>query len=109
MLRFPFVGGPLQVALSRVTLKEEVPMKKVEIYTKGYCPYCRRAKELLQLKGIMFVEYDVTDDPGRAREMKERSGRQTVPEIFIEGELVGGCDDLFELEEKGALDRILGL
>lgn len=84
-------------------------MKKVEIYTKSYCPFCRRAKELLQLKGIDFIEYDITSDPGKEAEMRRRSGRQTVPEIFAGGELIGGCDDLFALEERGELDRRLGL
>lgn len=84
-------------------------MKKVEIYTKSYCPYCKRAKELLRIKGVDFVEYDVTDDAVKEAEMKQRSGRQTVPEIFIGDCLVGGCSDLFDLDEKGELDRLLGL
>jgi glutaredoxin 3 len=83
-------------------------MKTVEIYTKHYCPYCQRAKDLLRLKNVSFIEYDITEDLPRAREMQERSGRTTVPEIFINGELLGGCDDLFTLEEQGLLDRILG-
>lgn len=82
-------------------------MKTVEIYTKNYCPYCRRAKELLRIKGVAFIEYDVTADPLREREMRQRSGRDTVPEIFADGALLGGCDDLFELDENGALDRLL--
>lgn len=82
-------------------------MKTVEIYTKSYCPYCRRAKELLRIKGVAFIEYDVTADPLREREMRQRSGRDTVPEIFADGALLGGCDDLFELDENGALDRLL--
>ena len=84
-------------------------MKKVEIYTKTYCPYCQRAKELLQIKGVPYIEYDVTTDPVREREMRQRSGRETVPEIFVEGALLGGCSELFELDEKGELDRLLGL
>ena len=83
-------------------------MAKVEIYTKSYCPYCHRAKELLQIKGVDFIEYDVTDDPDREREMRERSGRTTVPEIFIDERLIGGCSDLFELDEHGELDPLLG-
>ena len=82
-------------------------MKQVEIYTKGYCPYCRRAKELLRIKGVEFTEYDITADPSREQEMRRRGGRETVPEIFVEGQLLGGCDDLFELDEKGDLDRLL--
>lgn len=84
-------------------------MKQVEIYTKNYCPYCRRAKELLQIKGTSFTEYDVTADPDREQEMRKRAGRETVPEIFVDGRLLGGCDDLFDLDEKGELDRLLGL
>lgn len=84
-------------------------MKKVEIYTKSYCPYCNRAKELLRIKGVEFIEHDVTTDPVKEQEMRRRSGRDTVPEIFVEGSLIGGCDDLFDLDEKGELNGILGL
>jgi len=84
-------------------------MKKIEIYTKSYCPYCKRAKELLRIKGVDFVEYDVTADPALESEMRQRSGRDTVPEIFADGVLLGGCDDLFDLDETGELDRLLGL
>ncbi|KIH77528.1 glutaredoxin 3 [Geoalkalibacter ferrihydriticus] len=84
-------------------------MKRVEIYTKSYCPYCKRAKELLHIKGIDYIEYDVTDDPRKEQEMRQRSGRTTVPEVFIEDRLVGGCSDLFEFDEKGELDKMLGL
>lgn len=83
-------------------------MKKIEIYTKSYCPYCHRAKDLLQSKNARFIEYDVTSDPAREQEMRRRSGRTTVPEIFIDDRLIGGCDDLMALEEKGALDPLLG-
>jgi glutaredoxin 3 len=88
---------------------EEYPMKRIEIYTKSYCPFCQRAKELLRIKGVQFTEYDVTTDPLRQREMQERSGQATVPEIFVDGVLLGGCDELFELDEKGELDRLLDL
>jgi len=84
-------------------------MKLVEIYTKSHCPYCWRAKELLRIKGIIFQEYDITADQPRAKEMAERSGRETVPEIFIDGQLIGGCDELFELDERGMLNRLLKL
>lgn len=83
-------------------------MKNTEIYTKDYCPYCRRAKELLQQKGVAYVEYDVTHDSAKEEEMRARSGRRTVPEIFIDGVLIGGCDDLFSLEQDGKLDDLLG-
>ena len=84
-------------------------MNKVEIYTKSYCHYCSRAKELLRIKEVPFTEYDVTSDPIKEQEMRERSGRNTVPEIFVDDKLLGGCDDLFELDEKGELNRLLGL
>lgn len=84
-------------------------MKPIEIYTKSYCPYCKRAKELLRIKGVEFTEYDVTSDPAKEQEMRTRSGRSTVPEIFIADQLVGGCSELFELDEKGELDRLLQL
>jgi glutaredoxin 3 len=84
-------------------------MKRIEIYTKGYCPYCQRAKELLQSKNVDFVEYDVSDDPAKEQEMRRRSGRQTVPEIFIDDTLIGGCDDLFALDAAGTLNQRLGI
>ncbi len=84
-------------------------MKQVEIYTKGYCPYCSRAKELLRIKQIPFTEYDITEDPAREWEMHRRAGKQTVPEIFIGGTLVGGCAELFDLDERGELDSRLEL
>ena len=84
-------------------------MSKVEIYTKSYCPYCTRAKELLRIKGVQFVEYDVTSNPTLEQEMRRRSGRQTVPEIFVDDRLIGGCSELFEFDETGRLDPLLGL
>ena len=82
-------------------------MGKIEIYTKNYCPYCHRAKELLKIKGVNFTEYDVSHDPEKEAEMLQRSGRSTVPEIFINDQLIGGCDELFSLDEKGALDPLI--
>ncbi len=82
-------------------------MTSVEIYTKNHCPYCWRAKELLRIKGIQFQEYDIAADQSRAQEMITRSGRETVPQIFIKGQLIGGCDELFELDEQGILNRLL--
>ena len=82
-------------------------MKTVEIYTKDYCPYCHRAKELLHIKGVDFIEIDLSRHPDRETEMHSRAGRTTVPEIFIGDKLVGGCDELFGLDERGELDRLL--
>ncbi len=81
-------------------------MPEIEIYTKSYCGYCHRAKALLERKGLAYREIDVTRDAQREAEMRQRSGRRTVPEIFIDGELVGGCDDLLALEARGGLDRL---
>jgi glutaredoxin 3 len=79
----------------------------VEIYTKAYCPYCQRAKELLRIKGVLFVEYAIDHDAARAAEMIQRSGRATVPEVFIGNRCIGGCAELFEFDESGELDQLL--
>lgn len=85
-------------------------MAKVEIYTSPFCPYCVRAKKLLTTKGVDFEEIDVMRNPGRRREMEKRSnGGHTVPQIFIDNEHVGGCDDLVALDRRGALDVMLGM
>ena len=83
-------------------------MARIVIYTKQWCPYCARAKALLNDKGLAYDEIDVTSDSEKEREMVERSGRRTVPEIFIDGEAVGGCDELVTLNATGDLDRRLG-
>ena len=83
-------------------------MPKVEIYTKATCPDCRRAKMLLQLKGVEPDEIGVDFGGEKKQEMIQRAGgRMTVPQIFINGKHVGGCDDLFELESAGRLDEML--
>ncbi len=83
-------------------------MANVEIYTSLLCGYCYRAKQLLEKKGVTFTEYDLMAQPGRRREMLERAqGRTSVPQIFIDGQHVGGSDDLFELESRGELDSML--
>lgn len=83
-------------------------MPVVEIYTKTYCPYCWRAKELLSSKGVDYHEVAI-DFGGEAKElMVERaSGRTTVPQIFIKGQHVGGCDDLVALDRAGKLDQLI--
>jgi len=84
------------------------PVSKVEIYTKMTCPYCVRAKVLLERKGVKPDEIAVDLDRDKRREMIERAdGRMTVPQIFIDGRHIGGCDDLFELEDMGKLDALL--
>ena len=83
--------------------------RKVEIYTKALCPYSHRAKDLLRIKGVNYTEYDITDDQVRATEMYHRCQHRTVPKVFIDGHFVGGCSDLFELDEQGHLDHLLSM
>ncbi len=78
------------------------------LYTKQWCPFCAKAKALLRSKGLEWREIDVTHDEALQQEMVERSGRRSVPEIFLEGALVGGYDDLARLNATGELDRRLG-
>jgi glutaredoxin 3 len=80
----------------------------IVIYTKSWCPYCARAKSLLRNKGASFQEIDIEAQPERREEMIARSGRKTVPQIFIGPRHVGGCDDLHALEDAGELDTLLG-
>ena len=83
-------------------------MPKIEIYTKFLCPYCTRAKKLLSTKGVAFDEHDISMGGPLRAEMLERSGgRQTVPQIFIEGRHIGGSDDLAALDKAGQLDSML--
>lgn len=83
-------------------------MARVEIYTKFLCPYCSRAKSLLKSKGVEFEEHDITMSSELRTEMLGRSaGRSTVPQIFINGEHVGGSDDLAALDRAGRLDPML--
>ncbi len=81
---------------------------KVEIYTSPFCGYCARAKRLLSQKGVDYVEYDVLADESLRPTMESRAGgRTTVPQIFIDGRHVGGCDDLYALDGEGKLDPLL--
>ena len=83
-------------------------MAQVEIYTTPLCPYCWRAKRLLENKGVVFDEIDLWQHPGRREEMITRtSGRTSVPQIFVDGRGIGGCDDIQALEAKGLLDPLL--
>jgi glutaredoxin 3 len=79
----------------------------VTVYTSGWCPYCERAKGLLKQKNVVFGEINVEDDDKFRKEMIARSNRRTVPQIFIGDRHVGGCDDLFELDRSGELDRLI--
>ena len=83
---------------------------KVEIYTKAFCGYCHRAKQLLGRKGVSFEEYDISLGGPKAREMAERAPQaRTVPQIFIDGTAIGGSDELDALDRAGKLDAMLGL
>jgi glutaredoxin 3 len=83
-------------------------MAKIEIYTKQLCPYCTRAKSLLSRKGASFEEIDISMGGPRRTEMIERSGgRMTVPQVFINGQHIGGSDDLAALDRQGGLDPLL--
>lgn len=82
-------------------------MPKITIYTTRFCSYCVAAKRLLARKGVAFEEIDVGSRPHLRQEMQEKSGRYTVPQIWIGDEHVGGCDELYELEDQGRLDALL--
>lgn len=84
-------------------------MKNIEIYTSPLCGFCHAAKRLLDSKGVDYTEYNILTDPKLKPEMIERaSGERTVPQIFIDGIGIGGCDDLYALESSGKLDGALG-
>lgn len=83
-------------------------MPPVTVYTKGWCPYCSAAKDLLRGKSIAFDEIDITGKPAEREAMMRRSGgRSTVPQIFVGDRHVGGCDDLHALDRRGELDALL--
>ncbi|RST31853.1 glutaredoxin 3 [Sphingomonas ginkgonis] len=82
-------------------------MAKVEMYLKTTCPYCVRAQQLLAHKGVDLVAYNIDAGGPKREEMIQRAGRMTVPQIFIDDQHVGGCDDLFALERQGRLDELL--
>ncbi len=83
-------------------------MPPITIYTKSWCPYCSAAKRLLEEKGAAFTEIDIEKKPEARAEMIQRAkGRSTVPQIFIGERHVGGCDDLYALDDRGELERLL--
>lgn len=83
-------------------------MTDVTIYTKPYCPYCLRAVDLLEKKGVAFTEVEAAFDPDKRQEMIRRSGgRATFPQIFVGDRHIGGCDDMLALERAGKLDPLL--
>lgn len=85
-------------------------MAKVELYSTMWCGFCARARALLEKKGVAYTDIDVESDSARREEMIERAGgRRTVPQIFIDGEHVGGSDELLALDRAGTLDKKLGI
>jgi glutaredoxin 3 len=83
-------------------------MAKIEVYSSFLCGYCARAKSLLESKGVAYDDLDVFTDPGKRQEMIARAGgRTSVPQIFIGGQHIGGCDELYALERQGQLDALL--
>ena len=83
-------------------------MASIDIYTRQFCGYCTAAKKLLDTKGVTYTEHDATHAPEIRQQMIQRAkGRSTFPQIFIDGEHVGGCDDLHALERAGKLDPLL--
>ena len=85
-------------------------MSRIEVYSSLWCPFCSRAKALLDRKGVEYREIDVDRDPNLRQQMMQRAGgRRTVPQIFVDGRHVGGSDDLAALERTGELDALLGI
>jgi glutaredoxin 3 len=85
-------------------------MIEVELYTTPFCPYCTRARALLDRKGVAFTDIDIAEEPTRRAEMIRRAGgRTSVPQIFINGEHIGGSDELVALDRAGELDAKLGI
>ena len=82
-------------------------MAHVTIYTKPYCPYCIRAVSVLEKKEVEFTEIEAASDPEKRREMLQRSGRSTFPQIFVGDQHIGGCDEMMALEFDGKLDPLL--
>jgi len=83
-------------------------MSKIEIYTWQYCPFCIRAKSLLKKKNIDYIEHKIDGDEIAREKMSERAGgRRTLPQIFINNEGIGGCDELYELEKKNQLELLI--
>ncbi|HHF7344772.1 TPA: glutaredoxin 3 [Legionella feeleii] len=82
-------------------------MAEVIMYSTAYCPYCMRARQLLESKGVSYTDIRIDDEPAKRDEMIAKSGRRTVPQIFINGQPIGGCDDMYALEHQGRLDELL--
>lgn len=84
-------------------------MKKIEIYTKNYCPFCKKAVSLLEKKEVIFSEYDVTNNQAKLDEAIKVSGITTVPQFFVDGVFIGGHDDMMKLDATNKLDGLIGI
>lgn len=84
-------------------------MAEVVVYTTAFCPFCHRAKSLLNNKDVKFTEIDVTMNSSKRREMTSMAGSSSVPQVFVDGDYIGDCDEIHRLEHKGALDHMLGI
>lgn len=82
-------------------------MATVTIYSRSWCSFCKRAQSLLESKGHDYTSIDIEEQPEKRDEMIERTGRTSVPQIFIDDKAIGGCDDLFSLHASGELDKLL--
>lgn len=82
-------------------------MANVTVYSRSWCSFCKQAKALLESKGVAYDTIDIEEQPEKRDEMIERTGRTSVPQIFINDQAVGGCDDLFALHSSGDLDKLL--
>lgn len=83
-------------------------MTKIDIYTTPFCPFCHRAKALLKAKGVEFNDIDVMMSPSKRREMSEKAdGRTSVPQVFVDGDHVGDCTEIYQMESVGTLDTAL--
>jgi glutaredoxin 3 len=81
----------------------------IVIYTSGFCPYCYRAKKLLDSKNVAYKEIDVTMNASKRREMTQMAGSSSVPQVFVDGEHIGDCDGIHMLEQQGILNQSLGI
>ena len=84
-------------------------MPAIEVYTQDWCPYCSRVVSLLQKKGVAFQEIDAPHGSAARAEATRRAGRNTMPQVFIDGRHIGGCDDVVTLDRTGKLDALLAL
>ena len=82
-------------------------MATVIMYSSDYCPYCTRARQLLDRKGVSYTDIRIDGNPEKRAEMIAKSNRHTVPQIFINSQHIGGCDDMYALENQGQLDKLL--